>query len=117
MTVKAFPRHVAMATLAGAVFLGGGPVAQAATCSTEEQAIDQFRNLMQSAMQRMQADNAPDELRKDKIGLVLVARPSVARTTDQDALRREINVLSQQLGRSPRDVCRAVESIRRAHGL
>ena len=108
--------RVVSAALAG-VFLVCGPSARAAACTTEDQAMDQFQNLVQSATQRMRTENEPDKLRKDKIGLVLVARAAATRTTDQDALRRDINALSQQLDRSPRDICRAVDSIRRTHGL
>ncbi|WP_326543072.1 hypothetical protein [Pseudorhodoferax sp.] len=116
--MRATPRaRAVIAPLAAAALLLCGSQAQAAACTTQDQAIDQFKNLVQSATQRVQTENEPDKLHKDKIGLVLVARPAASRTTDQDALRRDINALSQQLGQSPADTCRTVESIRRTHGL
>lgn len=116
MGASCFLREAA-AALAGLFLLAGAPAALAAGCSTEEEALAQFQGLVQAAVEQMNAEEAPAVLQKDRVGLVLVARAAPSRTTDQNALRRDINALSQQLTRPPGEVCRAVERIRTTHGL
>lgn len=118
MMRTSFAPRRALSMLAGSAVLLGAMAAQAASCTTEDEAEEQYSDLVQAAMDKINGDSEPDTLRKDKIGLVLVARAAAASSsTDQRALRRDINALSQQLARPPGDICRAVETIRRKHGL
>ena len=107
----------AIPALASLLILLAGPAARAAACTTQEEAIDQYKELVRTASQRMRAESEPATLQKDKIGSVLVARAAPSREIDQNALRRDINALAQDFNRAPGEFCRAVESIRRAHGL
>lgn len=114
---KAFQARAALCALVGGFTLGSGPAAIAAACTTQEQAIEQYKGLVQAFSQRLQADNAPATLQKDKIGLVLVARAAPSRKTDQEALRRDIETLAKGFNRPPGEFCRTIESIRSTHGL
>ncbi|WP_326538381.1 hypothetical protein [Pseudorhodoferax sp.] len=114
---KVLHAHTALKALVVGAILCGSPVAMAAACTTQDQAIEQYKGLVQDASQRMQADSAPATLQKDKIGLVLVARAAPSRATDSEALRRDLNALAQRFNRPPGEFCRTIESIRQTHGL
>jgi hypothetical protein len=91
------------------------PALMASECA-KEKAESQLEYLSEALDIRIQRESGPVRLQKDKIGLVLVARPAPI-PSNLVPLATELNALSDMLDEQPEKVCSNAERIRQKYRL
>jgi hypothetical protein len=95
--------------------LAMSPVLMASECP-QEKAESQLESLSDAVDTRIQRESGPVRLQKDKIGLVLVARPATT-PANLVPLIDEFNALTDMLDESPEKVCSNVVRIRQKYRI
>jgi hypothetical protein len=108
--------HTALKRCAPALAaLAMSPALMASDC-TPEKAESQLESLSDAVDTRIQRESGPVRLQKDKVGLVLVARPAPT-PPNLVPLVNEFNALTDMMDASPEKVCSNVERIRQKYRI
>jgi hypothetical protein len=108
--------HNAFKRLAPALAaLALSPALMASDC-TPEKAESQLEYLSDALDTRIQRESGPVQLQKEKVGLVLVAKPAPI-PPNLVPLSAELDALSDMMDASPEKVCTDAERIRQKYRL